>query len=145
MPVEADVHFLNIDLLLIGRFDRRPLLAALRNDAFVLQDDVKFDGKDCLILQVLAPGLDFSRTLTPLLTWAQGLPPAARRSWAAAARRVFDIGLQAGLKPNDSHWSISREQTAALARLRAEVVLTVYGANLETRVVARRPARRRSP
>lgn len=145
MPVEAAVHFLNIDLLLVGQFDRRPLLASLRDHVFVLHDDAKFEDKDCLILEVLAPGLDLTATLARLLRWAQRLSPGARRSWAAASRRVFDIGIQAGLKPNDSHWSVPHEQVSALARLRAEVTFTVYGAKLETRVAAPRPARRRKP
>ena len=145
MAVEADVHFLNIDLLLVGRFDRRPLLASLRDDVFVLHDDAKFEGEDCLVLEVLAPGLDLSATLARLLKWVQRLPPVARRSWAAASRRVFDIGIQAGLEPNDSHWTVPHEQIAALARLRAEVMFTVYGAKLETRVAAPRSARRRKP
>lgn len=128
MPVEADVHFLNIDLLLVGRFDRGPLLAALRDDVFVLHDDAKFEDEDCLILEVQEPGLDLSSTLARLVKWARGLPPSASRSWAAASRRIFDIGIQAGTKPHESHWSISPEQIDALAKLRAEIVLTVYGA-----------------
>lgn len=71
MPVEADVHFLNIDLLLVGRFDRGPLLAALRDDVFVLHDDAKFEDEDCLILEVQEPGLDLSSTLARLVKWAR--------------------------------------------------------------------------
>jgi hypothetical protein len=128
MPVQHDVEFHNIDLLLVGRFDRKPLLAALRDDVFVLHEDARFDNKKCLILEALAPGLDLTRTLTRLLKWVQGLPLPARRSWTAASRRVFDIGIQSGLKPHDSHWTIRRDQVAALAKVGAEVVLTVYGA-----------------
>ena len=128
MPVEANVHFLNIDLLLIGRFDRGPLLAALADDLFVLHDDAKLEDEDCLILELQEPGLDLARTLARLVEWARGLPPSASRSWAAASRRIFDIGIQAGMKPHDSHWSISPEQIDALAKLRAALVLTVYGA-----------------
>lgn len=128
MPVEADARFLNIDLLLVGRFDREPLMAALERGVFVLHDDATFEEEDCLILEVLEPGLDLARTITRLVNWAQGFPPAARRSWAAASRRVFDIGIQSGLKPHDSHWAISPEHIKALAKLRSEVALTVYGA-----------------
>lgn len=34
MPVEAEVRFLNIDLLLVGRFDRKELVAALGDGLF---------------------------------------------------------------------------------------------------------------
>jgi hypothetical protein len=76
MPVEREVQFLNIDLLLVGRFDREPLLAALGDEVFVLHDDAELDNKKCLILEVLAPGLDLARTLTLLLKWVrpQGRP-----------------------------------------------------------------------
>lgn len=128
MPVEPDVQFLNIDLLLVGAFDRKPLLAALGDGVFVLHDDGQFEGEECLVLEVLTPGLDLANTLAQLLNWAQRLPPAARRSWAAASRRVFDIGIAAGLRPHESHWGIRHGQVAALAALGGEVVLTVYGA-----------------
>ncbi len=134
MPVERDVRFLNIDLLLVGRFDREPLLSAMGDEMFVLHEDAVF-----LALEVAAPVLDLSRTLARLLNWVEGLPPSARRSWTAASRRVFDIGIQGGLKPNDTHWTIRQDKVAALAKVGAEVVLTVYGAELK-----RRTARSRS-
>ncbi|GAO01229.1 hypothetical protein [Anaeromyxobacter sp. PSR-1] len=129
MPVGREVQFLNIDLLLVGRFHRKPLLAALGDEVFVLHEDAQFEGEECLILEVLEPELDLANTLMRLLKWARGLPPAARRAWAAASRRVFDIGIAAGLRPHESHWEIRAEEVAALAALNAEVVLTVYGAD----------------
>jgi hypothetical protein len=128
MPVEHNVQFLNIDLLLVGAFDRKPLLAALGDGVFVLHDDAQFEGEECLVLEVLEPGLDLADTFARLLKWAQGLPPKARRSWAAASRRVFDIGIAAGLRPHESHWAIRHEQVEAVAALGGEVILTVYGA-----------------
>lgn len=128
MPVEHKVQSLNIGLLLVGTFDRRPLLGALGDAVFVLHDDAQFEGKECLVLEVLKPRLDPADTFARLLKWAQELPPAARPSWAAASRRVFDIGIQAGRGPHESHWGIGHEQVEALAKLRAEVALTVYGA-----------------
>lgn len=128
MPVEADVRFLNIDLLLVGRFDRDPLLGALGHEMLVVHDDAEFENEKCLVLEVLTPGLDLPHTLMRLLKWAQGLSGPACRSWATASRRIFDIGIQGGVKPHDSHWSIRQEDVAALAKLGAEVMLTVYAA-----------------
>lgn len=128
MPVQADVRFLNIDLLLVGRFDRRPILAALGRTVFVLHEDAEEDGEPCLILELAGPTRDLPRTLGALLKWAAGLPPRARRSWASASRRLFDIGVEGGLQPHESRWRISRQQVSALAKLGAEVALTVYGA-----------------
>ncbi len=95
---------------------------------FVLHGDAVFENRRCLVLEITTAGLDLSRTLTRLLKWVEALPRPARRSWAAASRRVFDIGIQAGLKPNDVHWTVRKEQVAALARVGGEVVLTIYGA-----------------
>jgi hypothetical protein len=75
MPVERDVQFLNIDLLLFGRFGREPLLAAMTDGVFVLHDDAEFDGEPCLMLEVLEPDLDFVKTLARLLKWVEVLPP----------------------------------------------------------------------
>jgi hypothetical protein len=142
MPVEHDVQFLNIDLLLVGAFDRKALLAALGDGVFALHDDAQFEGEECLVLEVLKPGLDLANTLAQLLNWAQRLPPAARRSWAAASRRVFDIGIAGSLRPHESHWGIRHEQVAALAELGGEVILTVYGAQGSRRPPASSPSRR---
>src|SRR6266850_1581425 len=143
MPVEAEVQFLNIDLLLVGRFDREPLLAAVGDGLFVLHEHALFHRDKCLALEVAAPGLDLSRTLARLLKWVDALPPSARRSWRAASRRVFDIGIQAGLNPHDSQWTIGRDQVAALAKVRGEVVLTIYGAQRMSRPRPRRAPKRR--
>jgi hypothetical protein len=120
------VQFLNIDLLLTGRVDRGPLLRAATGSVFVLHEGM-FAGRKALVLEVSAPGLDLSHTLSRLLRWVQELPPTARRSWNAASRRVFDIGIQAGLEPHETHWTIPPTHVAALAKVKAEIVLTVYG------------------
>lgn len=140
MPVEAEVRFLNIDLLLVGKFDRRPLVAALGDGVFVLHDDGTIGDEPCLVLEALEPDLDLAGTLTRLAGWARALPPAARRAWSAASRRVFDIGIQAGRTPHESHWTLSAEHIALLATLNAEVVVTVYGTKT-TRASARAPRR----
>lgn len=144
MPVEAEVRFLNIDLVLVGRFDRKALVAALGDVVFALHDDATtIGGEPCLILEVLEPDLDLAATLTRLADWARALPPAARRAWSAASRRVFDIGIQAGQTPHESHWTLSAEQVALLAKLNAEIVFTVYGAKSEKRApIVQRGTRR---
>jgi hypothetical protein len=142
MADQPDVKFLNIDLLLVGSFDRKPLLAALGDGVFVLHDDAQFEGEACLVPEVLEPRLDLAGTFARLLKWAQGLPPKARRSWAAASRRVFDIGIAAGLRPHESHWAIRHDQVEALAALGGEVILTVYGAEGAGSPPAPSPSRR---
>ena len=46
MPVQRDVRFLNIiDLLIVGRFDRTPLVTAARKQVFALHEGAPFGGK----------------------------------------------------------------------------------------------------
>ena len=98
--------------------------------------------------ELAVPDLDLAGTLARLIQRAEKLPRGARRSWAGASRRVFDIGIQGGRKPNDTRWTIPEKQVAALAKLGAEVALTVYGAEWKQRMAlpARgRGTRRRPP
>lgn len=138
-PAEPGAEFLNIDLLVFERFDRGPLLGALGGELMVLHENAIVDGRRCLVLEVTKPGLDLERTLLRLLSWAEHLPREAQRSWFAASRRVFDIGIQAGSGRGDSHWTIPCEQVAALAELRSEISVTVYGAEAATPRAPRKP------
>jgi hypothetical protein len=62
-----------------------------------------------------------------LIKRVSALKGDARRSWRAAGRRVFDIGVQAG---NETHAfdgvRLSAETLAAVAALGVQVQLTVY-------------------
>jgi len=128
MPVEGSVRFLNVDLLIGGGVDRRSLLQALGGDVLAVHEDAVVQGKKCLLLELARPGLDLVPTLSRLVAWAERLPPEARRSWERASIRQFDIGIQAGRTPHETRWVIPRTLLAALARIRADVALTVYGA-----------------
>jgi hypothetical protein len=113
----------------------------------VLHEDAVLDQQRCLVLELNGESLDLSGTLARLIQWAEKLPRGARRSWAAASRRVLDIGIQGGLKPNDTRWTIPKKQVAALAKLGAEVAVTVYGAEWKQRsaLPARGRGTRRGP
>jgi len=128
MPVEALVQFLNVDLLIGGRFDSEPLLQALGGDVFLLHEDAVIQGKKCMLVELARPGLDVVRTLSRLVAWVERLPPRARRSWERASIRRFDIGIQAGKSPHETHWVVPQRLVAALAKIGADVALTVYGA-----------------
>lgn len=129
MAIEKTVHFLNIDLMIGGTFDRKSLVRALGHDVFALHERVQIDGLDSLVVELNVPNLDLTSTLDRLLGWVQGLPRPARREWDRASRRTFDIGLAAGKHPHCSTWTVSPGQVAALAKLGAEVAITLYGAD----------------
>ncbi len=142
MTITKAVQFLNVDLILTGEFDRKTLLRAMGDDVFVLHDDAVIDGERSMVLEVPQPDLDVAATLAAQVACANRLPPAAAKAWASASRRVFDIGIQAGKTPHETHWAIPADMVAALARIGAEITLTVYGAD-EGRTTAR-PRRKTS-
>lgn len=142
-------QFLNVDLVLLGRFDPTPLLAAAGKQVFALGEygPVGAAGRSGLSLEVAAPGLDLPRTLRLLVRWVEHLPPTARRSWKAASRRVFDIGIQSGLGPQSSEWGIPASLVAAVAKVGGEIRVTVYGTNYgsDDTEAAPAPPRRAGP
>jgi hypothetical protein len=125
----STVRFLNIDVVIAGRFDRGPVLQALGDKVFALHEDAMIGRQRCLVLELVKERKDPSKALEGLLDWVEHLPRAARGSWAEASRRVFDIGIQAGATPHETHWSIPPGLIARIAEVGGEVVLTVYGAH----------------
>jgi hypothetical protein len=128
MAIEKTVQFLNVALLLGGRFDRAPLVKALGDELFSLAEHAPVDGVDSMVIEVNSPDLDLTATIDRLIKWVKGLPAPARRAWAKATLRVFDVGIAAGRGPRATIWSLPPKQVAAIARLGAEVRITVYGA-----------------
>ena len=133
MSVQASVQFANVDLLIGGRFDRAPVLRALGDGVTALHEDALVEGKKCLLLEVTDPGLDLPQTLKRLVEWVERLPPKARRSWSRASVRQFDIGIESGMRPRETQWIIPARTVAALAKIGADVALTVYGAEQRER------------
>jgi hypothetical protein len=56
------------------------------------------------------------------------LPPEARRLWDRGRERVFDIGIQGGMRPESAEHVLGRAALAAIARLGGTLKLTVYAA-----------------
>jgi len=131
MPIAQRVTFLNVDLMVLGDFDRKPLLRALGKSVIALHDlddDVRLDGDPCLVLEVADTGLDVAGTLGRFVELIERLPPTARKTWRAAKRRRFDVGVQGGRHPHTTSWLVSKELLAAVADCGAELAITVYGA-----------------
>ena len=59
-----------------------------------------------------------------------GLAPGAKHLWDQANLRVFDIGLQGGVRPQAFQFSLRPETLAAVSRLEANVALTVYAVDV---------------
>ena len=56
------------------------------------------------------------------------LPPDQRRIWDHCSVRNFDVGFNAGSRPDQSHFTVSLDALAALVEMGGTLVITIYGA-----------------
>lgn len=125
--VEPEVQFLNVDLELFGKFDRGPLMRSFGDAVFVLCDDAEL-----LSMEVSDhPDSTMLERVSQFVALVRALPEDARRIWGSATRRVLNIGIQSGLEPRCSEWTLPVHILASLAESEVEVTLTVYGAQYE--------------
>jgi hypothetical protein len=121
--VVPQVRLLDVDFELVGSFPPEPLLRAMGDRVVVLRNEA---GRLCVEL-VDPPDASLEDKLTRFSALVGSLPEDARRSWDSAVRRVFDIGIQSGLEPRRTEWTLPSHVLAAIVALRADVRLTIYG------------------
>lgn len=127
--VEPTTEFLNIDLELEGPVDIAPLIQAL-SPVYVLHSSSKAPFMANLEIEP-GVGMDFHSTMLAFLTVIESLDHATRALWDQCTKKCFDIGLQSGLEPHCSQYSLSASHLQRLASIGAELVITVYGAQYE--------------
>jgi len=71
---------------------------------------------------------DASACIRTFCALVEGLGPEARALWDGCARRVFDIGFEAGRERDNCQQSIDHDALAQVAAVRAHLVITVYPA-----------------
>ena len=126
--IEPEVQLLNVDLELSGAFDHASLLRSLGDSVFV----VAADAGSLLSLEVNdVPDSTLMDKISQFVALVRALPPDARGVWNSATRRVFNIGIQSGLTPHCTEWTLPTELLAALVEIGAEVTITLYGAEYE--------------
>ncbi len=126
----AATHFLNVDLDVLGAFERGPLLAALGDRVLVLRDDPM---RGLLVLELNdRAAATLVDKVTELVALVGALSGDALQGWKAADQRIANLGIQAGAKPHAAEWTLPAQLLADLARLEMELRITVYGAGSET-------------
>jgi hypothetical protein len=116
-------EFLNVDLDLEFQGDISELLHALGDDVVALARDPGH-----CTLEVSGHPASPEDAIRRFTTLLEGLPPPARAAWDGCSLRSMDIGLRAGHEPHMAAFRLPVEVLAALARLQAELVFTVYRA-----------------
>jgi hypothetical protein len=133
-------HFLNVDLDLFSKSNLQPLVTAMGNKVLVLFiGRYKRTYRAHLELTGLSKNAD--STVRSFCTLIRRLPSAALKLWDGANRRDFNIGVQAGLKPDSYEIPLATDTLIAASKINARIVLTIYGPCLkEWRPQAKRPA-----
>ncbi|WP_375761292.1 hypothetical protein [Corallococcus exercitus] len=114
-------YFLNIDLELRGTAGVRELVQALEPSMLVLRvTDTEASLEHREQPQTVEEGLHW------LVQVVERLPAEARKHWDACETRTMDVGIQAESQPTATLFPVSRDAMAALLRIGAELLFTVY-------------------
>ena len=122
--VRQTTEFINVDLDLTGPADLAPLSTALKGVHAVHSTD---EAPFFTILEVDDVGLDVGATMHRFLELIESLDSSGRRLWDQCSVRRFNIGIQSGLGPNSTLYSLPAPLLARVASVGAEVIITVYG------------------
>jgi hypothetical protein len=113
--------FLNVDLDLRVDRDLDELLKFLEPFAFVLNKN----GPEASVELRHSP-YSLDGTLKKFVEHIEGLPPRAMRLWNQCEYRRFNVGIQAGTEPHESHFTISNKAIGQLVNVASELIVTVY-------------------
>jgi len=121
-PERPTLRFINVDLDVESPEELRPLIEAMEPQAYLLE---RPPGRASFELNEGAPNgpevaiLEFIRIV-------KALPPAARKVWDGASKRVFDIGMQSGRHPFRVSHNIGIETLREAADIGSDITITMY-------------------
>jgi hypothetical protein len=128
---EGEIAFLNVDVVVVSMAPLEPLVSALGEKVSILH--LRRDGRNHHARFALySPGSP-DAAIRRLVKVIDALPKPARRLWAAAKDRVFDIGLQGGVRPHCREFQLTGSTVAALKRVGGSILITVYPAEVARR------------
>jgi hypothetical protein len=130
---EAEAAFLNVDLDVEAPYDLAPFVEALGERVFDLHTGPLGAGFQThleLSGEAIMPE-DAETALQGFVALLTRLAPDAKRLWDGATKRDLNIGIQGGTKPHAFETVLLPETLAAVARLGARVLMTVYAVDFE--------------
>jgi hypothetical protein len=70
--------------------------------------------------------VDPETLILEFIRMVKSLPPAARKVWDGASKRVFDIGMQSGRRPFQTSYNIGPQALREAADIDAYIAITMY-------------------
>ena len=126
--------FLNVDLDMTFTEEPKVLLHELGRKVIVLYSGEHLEGH--LVALELASFAKYSHiTLRRWFKLLDSLSPFARQELQKASSRVFDLGFEIVSDKKAARIELTKEHLAALAKLEASYVVTLYDAGPELSVV----------
>jgi hypothetical protein len=116
------LRFINVDLDVESVAELRPLIDAMEPYAYSLE---RPPGLASFEVNEASPN-DPEVVIQEFIRIVKSLPPAARKAWDEASKRVFDIGLQSGRHPFRQSYNIGLETLRAAADIGAHIAITIY-------------------
>jgi len=119
-------HFRTVDLDVYSRARLTGLVEGFGDRMFVLHDG-KWGSRYLASFELgNSWQLSADQEIRRLVALVHRLPPSARRLWTQAQSRVFDIGIDAGLKPRSQALKLSQDTIAGVARVQGRITITTY-------------------
>jgi hypothetical protein len=120
-------RFLNVDVDIWSQSELQTLVDAFGKHVCVLH--VGKEGRRYgAHLELARVGRDADGVIQRFVSLVEHLPGPARRMWARARIREFNVGIQAGRNPYSYQLHLRPETVLGVARVGGRVGITVYGA-----------------
>ena len=125
-------EFLNVDVDLSSIEDPEPLVRGL-GSRVVLYQLGKFRRQHWVRFSLARQPLSPEDAILGFARLVSKLPANAKRIWNNATHKECDIGIQSGFQPKPAEWVLEPTVIKAVARLGAQIRITVYSPEVERR------------
>jgi len=121
-PERATLRFINVDLDVESTEELSLLVEAMGPHSYSLE---RPPGQASFEINEASPN-DPEVVILEFIQIVKSLPPAARKVWDGASKRVFDIGMQSGRHPSRVSCNIGVETLREAADIEADIAITIY-------------------
>ena len=126
-PDDDETEYLNVDLEVFSRESLGTFVKGLGRAVHVLHEG-RWGRKHAACLELWSSGCgeEAEVTIRRMLRLLTKMPRSARVLWKRAQVRQFNIGIQAAARSRTFELHVRPDTLQAMARLRAQLVVTVY-------------------